>query len=95
MRQGDCYISDLFLFFKKVFYAISTSVFIHSGRARLGPAIKANCITFQTVDPEVCTILISSLIGLGPAPLTHFVYDFLKIHFSHYIISTDQILCAL
>ena len=37
---------------------VSTLVLIYFGRLRLGHAIKTNPITFQTVDPEMCSILL-------------------------------------
>ena len=37
---------------------INTSVLRYFGRPLLGHAIKTDYITFQTVDPEICSILL-------------------------------------
>ena len=37
---------------------VSTLVLTHFGRPALGHTIKTNFITFQTVDLEICSILI-------------------------------------
>ena len=57
---------------------LSALVLICFGRPRLGHTIKTNFITFQTVDPEIFSILILILKGLGLAPPSCFVYDFLR-----------------
>ena len=49
---------------------------MYFGRAQLGHKIKRNYITFQTVDPEMCSIFIF-LKGLGLAS-PRFVCDFSK-----------------
>ena len=55
-------IPDLFLLFKKALYEIkavvSTLVSLYSGSPGLGHTKKANGIKFQTVEPEICSILI-------------------------------------
>ena len=40
--------------------------------------IKINCIKFQTVDPEICSIFIFLENGLGLVFPTHIVYDFCR-----------------
>ena len=37
---------------------VSTLILIYLGKRRLGHAMKTNFITFETVDPEKCSILI-------------------------------------
>ena len=60
---------DLLLFFRKALYKVRAScqhlkpklVFIYFGTPQPEPAIKKNCITFNTVDPddpEICSIFI-------------------------------------
>ena len=61
-------ISSRPLFFKKkkekLFIrskqVVSTLILIYFRRPALEHATKTNCITFQTVDPEICSISISS-----------------------------------
>ena len=36
---------------------VSTLVPICFGSARLGSTIETNCIKFQTIDPEICSVL--------------------------------------
>ena len=53
---------DLFLFFEKLLYkakqVVNTLVLIYFVRSRLRNSTKTNFITFQIVDPEICSILI-------------------------------------
>ena len=55
-------IPEQFLFSKKDLCQVKTSdqhlSLIYFGRARVAHAIKTNFITFQTVDLEICSILI-------------------------------------
>ena len=37
---------------------VTILVLIYFGRPQLGYTIKANFITFQTVDPDICPVLI-------------------------------------
>ena len=75
-------VLDLFLFFKKLHtrskQVISTSVLISFGRLPLEHTIKTNCISFLTVDPQICSILIFLIKGLGLTCSPHCVYDFLR-----------------
>ena len=57
---------------------VSTLISIYFGSARLGRAIKANCIKFQTVDPEKWSILIFEKKGLEQVYLPYFVYGFTR-----------------
>ena len=50
-------VPGLFLFFKIVLHDVKASGLIF-GPPQLGHPIKTNCIKFQTVDPEICSILI-------------------------------------
>ena len=54
-------VTDHFLYFKKTLQKIKASgslVLIYFGRPQLRHKINRNCMTFQTVDPEICSILI-------------------------------------
>ena len=81
-------ISDLLLFYRKTLYKVkissSTLVLINIGRPQLGHAIKANCITFQTVDPEICSFVIFLEKGLGSFSTTFYIW-FFKKNISHVI----------
>ena len=47
------------MFFEKALYEVKASGQHPSfGSPRLGHTIKANCIKLQTVDPEICSILL-------------------------------------
>ena len=48
-------VPDLFLFLKKASCAVKASA---QSRLQLGHTRKANCIKFQTVNPDLCLILI-------------------------------------
>ena len=54
---------ELFSFFKKALYesrkVVSTFVLTYFGSPRFGHATEANCIKFQAVDPQICSISIS------------------------------------
>ena len=54
MRKGD----DLISFFKKFYIrskrVVSTLILIYFTRHLLGYTVKANCIIFEIVDPDIC-----------------------------------------
>ena len=58
MRQGD-YFQTTFRFSRKLYRSQSkqSAPLIHFGRPLLGRKIKTNCIAFQTVETEICSIL--------------------------------------
>ena len=61
-NEAERLVPELSLFFKKALLKIKTSgkhilALIHFGRPRLRHTIKANFITFQTIDSEICSIL--------------------------------------
>ena len=55
-------VPDLLLFFKNTLYGVKASVqqfrFNICGGPWLGHILETNCIKFQTVDPEIFSILI-------------------------------------
>ena len=82
-KWGRRPIPDLFLCFKKSFRwgkrkSSAPYFYIYFGRPQLRHTIKTNFRTFQTVDPEICSILILCKI-------------FSEKYFSCYILLTDQI----
>ena len=79
-------VLDLFLFFDNALYK-QVSIFNQSkgsvcyGGPLLGRTIKRNWIGFQSVDPEIYSILTFYTQGLGLASPHYFVYDFGRIIF--------------
>ena len=61
------------------------------GRPPQGHTIKTNFITFQTVDPEICSILIFLQKNMGPACPPYFVDEFSRKIFLMLFLLTDQI----
>ena len=51
---------------------VGTLVLIYFGRPRRKHTIKTNFIIFQTVDPEICSILIFLQKGMGLACSSRF-----------------------
>ena len=70
-------------------HIVSTLILIHFDRPWLGNKIKTNCIIFQTVVPQMCSILIFWKWALDK--LFHHILRtiFEKKIFSCYILSTD------
>ena len=74
---------------------IRALVLIYFGRRRLGHTIKATSLTFQTVDPEICSILI-----FYKRVWNLFLYHILCMifkekYFSCYILLTKKISLSL
>ena len=57
-KEAGKLVPDLRLFFKKAFKEVKAKGLLYFGGPRLGHTIKIKCIQFQTVDPEICSILI-------------------------------------
>ena len=79
MRQRDrfktniCFLKKLYVRLKQM---VSILVLIYCDGPQLGHRIKANCVYFQTVDPEISLILFFLEKGLRLVSPPHFVYDF-------------------
>ena len=56
MRQEDK-LQTSFCFLKSFIKGRSNLILICFGRPRVGHTIKANCTTFQAVDPDIWSIL--------------------------------------
>ena len=52
----DTSFRPLFFFKKKALNQVNTLVLTYFGRLRLGHTIKRSFVTFQTVDPKICSI---------------------------------------
>ena len=83
------------LFFLEKIYIRSMQVvstfLLYFGKPQLGHTTKTNSITFQTVDLEICSILIFYKRS-GTTFFTIFCMRFFKIkNFSFHILLTDQI----
>ena len=78
IRQEDYFLTS-FCFLEKLCMKyeemVSTYFLIYLGKPGLGHTLKTNFIIFQTVDPEICSILIFYK-RFGLASPQHFVYDF-------------------
>ena len=70
---------------------ISILVQLNIGRPQLGHTIIANCIIFETFDPEIFSFLIFFKMRLGLASPGHFVYDFSRKTLLMLYSITDQI----
>ena len=61
-KEARWLVSDFFLLFNKALkeksQVVSQLLLIYFARPRLGHTIKIGFITFQTVSPEVCSLLI-------------------------------------
>ena len=91
-------VSDLFLFFRKAFCKVKTSVlhlrFNIFGQPSTWHTIKINSIRLWPIDPEICSILI-----FQKSVWEQFLYHILCIifqekHFTYQILLTDQILLS-
>ena len=71
---------------------VSTSFLIYFGRPIIWCAIKTNCTTFQTVNPEICSILIFIKGSARSFPITFSLWFFKKSN-SHVINWPNFILC--
>ena len=64
---------------------VSTLVLIYFGRPPLGHKININCIIFQPVDPEICSILFFKK-GSGTSLPIFCIKIFQEKHFPSYIL---------
>ena len=65
---------------------ISILVQLNIGRPQLGHTIIANCIIFETFDPEICSFLIFFKMRLGQLLQDILCMIFQEKHFSCYIL---------